>query len=124
MNLAVFFRVVEMHAHESGEHIITIMEQRRPLPPREVQPPPGYAAGGLGPGGPINPGRGLAQGLEAQHNPPVLIHVPVTPEQFAGFRISQILEMGAGAESEKATKLEHELHLRQLANLEQVKGFR
>lgn len=100
MSLSVSFRVVGMRADESMEHTITIMEQRRPLL-REAQ-----QAQQLG--GPVNPGRGLAQGLELaqgmaqlggqQLAPQAVINVPVTPEQFATFRINQTLELGIGAD--------------------------
>lgn len=90
MSLSVSFRVVAMRADESMEHSITIAEQRRPLDRAQgLQAPPPM-------GGPINPGRGLLPGqmaAEAQHVPPALITLPVTPEQFASCRIGMVFEL-------------------------------
>lgn len=88
MSLSVSFRVVEMRAHESMEHTVTVMEQRRPLL-REAQPGPQL-------GGPLNVGRafvGDALQAQAQQAPPVIITVPVTPEQFAQCRIGMNFEL-------------------------------
>jgi len=98
MSLSIFFRVVGMRADESMEHSITVLEQRRPLL-RDANAQQGAHPGafGQGLGGPINPGRGPMAAGDMQQGPPALLTIPVTAEQFASFRINQILELGMGA---------------------------
>jgi hypothetical protein len=75
--LPLYFRVIEMHALEDGAHTIVVAETRRPVP---LEPVRGNSAVAL-------------QGRPQQDQPPALINLRVTPEQFAQCWIGKELDL-------------------------------